>query len=232
MACLRRAEPDRTGLTGRVPFLGGKNRPASPAEGRGIEQNHDARRLEGPRHHPQRRGGGQHRRWPPGLWRHAVRRFGRPRRPRPEGARASRWSSIPSCSWTSPRATRCPTRGPAIPASRSIRGGDGSPAIPAPGQPGTVDKTGAATGQIAGFFGSVTRSQISVSVNGSTNAVTTSYSGPSEWSFRRFILHYAKLCDAINAIEPNAIDGFIIGSELRGLCRSATAARISRRSTG
>ena len=90
---------------------------------------------------------------------------------------------------------------------------------PAPGQPGTVDKTGAATGQVASFFGSVTRSQISVSVNGSTNAVATSYSGPSEWSFRRFILHYAKLCGAIDAIEPNAIDGFIIGSELRGLCQ-------------
>ncbi len=86
---------------------------------------------------------------------------------------------------------------------------------PAPGQPGTVDKTGTATGQIGNFFGSVTRSQISVSVNGTINAVTTSYSGPTEWSFRRFILHYAKLCGAINAIEPNAIDGFIIGSEPR-----------------
>jgi hypothetical protein len=90
---------------------------------------------------------------------------------------------------------------------------------PAPGQPGTVDKTGAATSQISGFFGAVTRSQISVSVNGSTNVVTTSYSGPSEWSFRRFILHYARLCDAINGVAPNAIDGFIIGSELRGLCQ-------------
>jgi hypothetical protein len=89
---------------------------------------------------------------------------------------------------------------------------------PAPGQPGTVDKTGAAAGQISDFFGSVTRSQISVSVNGSTNDVTTSYSGPSEWSFRRFILHYAKLCDAINGVASNAIDGFIIGSELRGVC--------------
>ncbi len=90
---------------------------------------------------------------------------------------------------------------------------------PAPGQPGTVDKTGAATGQVGSFFGSVTRSQISISVNGSTNTVTTSYSGSNEWSFRRFILHYARLCGAINAIEPNAIDGFIIGSELRGLCQ-------------
>lgn len=88
---------------------------------------------------------------------------------------------------------------------------------PAPGQPGTVDKTAGATSQINSFFGTVGASDISVSVNGSTNAVTTGYSGPSEWSFRRFILHYAKLCDAINAVEPNAVDAFLIGSELKAL---------------
>lgn len=88
---------------------------------------------------------------------------------------------------------------------------------PAPGQPGTVDKTAGATSQINSFFGTVAASDISVSVNGSTNAVTTGYSGPSEWSFRRFILHYAKLCDAINAVEPNAVDAFVIGSELKAL---------------
>jgi len=88
---------------------------------------------------------------------------------------------------------------------------------PAPGQPGTVDKTAGATSQINSFFGTVAASDISVSVNGSTNAVTTGYSGPSEWSFRRFILHYAKLCDAINSVEPNAVDAFLIGSELKAL---------------
>jgi hypothetical protein len=88
---------------------------------------------------------------------------------------------------------------------------------PAPGQPGTVDKTSGATAQIDAFFGTVAASDITVSVNGSTNTVTTSYSGPSEWSYRRFILHCAKLCAAINAVEPGAIDAFLIGSELKAL---------------
>lgn len=89
---------------------------------------------------------------------------------------------------------------------------------PAPGQPGSVDRTAAAATQVAAFFGNVTRSQISVSVNAATNAVTTVYSGPPEWSYRRFILHYARLCAAINAIDPGSIDAFLIGSELRSLC--------------
>jgi len=87
---------------------------------------------------------------------------------------------------------------------------------PAPGRPGTVDKTAAAGTQIDAFFGTVARSDITVSVNGS-NAVSTSYSGPNEWSFRRFILHYASLCAAVNAIDAGAVDAFLIGSELRSL---------------
>ena len=89
---------------------------------------------------------------------------------------------------------------------------------PAPGRPGTVDKTATATSQIASFFGTVTRDQISVSVNGSSDAVSTSYSGPAEWSYRRFIFHCARLCAAINAVESGAVDAFLIGSELRSLC--------------
>lgn len=80
-----------------------------------------------------------------------------------------------------------------------------------------VDKTATATTQVNTFFGSAAASDLSVSVNGSTNAVTASYSGPAEWSFRRFILHYAKLCAAINAVDVGAVDGFLIGSELKGL---------------
>ncbi len=38
------------------------------------------------------------------------------------------------------------------------------------------------------------------------------YSGPDEWSYRRFILHCAHLCAAAGGVEA-----FIIGSELRGL---------------
>ena len=88
---------------------------------------------------------------------------------------------------------------------------------PAPGRPGTPDKTSTAGTQIAAFFGSAAPGNISVSVDGGTGAVSVGYSGPSEWSFRRFILHYAKLCAAINAIDPGAVDVFLIGSELKAL---------------
>ena len=39
-----------------------------------------------------------------------------------------------------------------------------------------------------------------------------SYSGPAEWSYRRFILHNARLCAAAGGVEA-----FCIGSEMRGL---------------
>jgi hypothetical protein len=42
-------------------------------------------------------------------------------------------------------------------------------------------------------------------------AVVT-YTGPDEWSYRRFILHYAHLCAAAGGVES-----FCIGSEMRGL---------------
>ena len=80
-----------------------------------------------------------------------------------------------------------------------------------------VDKTAAAASQVNSFFGTVATSDITVSVNGSTNAVTTSYAGPSEWSYRRFILHYARLCAAINSVDAGAVDAFLIGSELKAL---------------
>ena len=88
---------------------------------------------------------------------------------------------------------------------------------PAAGQSGTVDKTAAAGTQVAAFFGACLASHVSVSVNTSTDAVTTSYSGPAEWGLRRFILHYAKLCAAVNAIDAGALDAFLIGSEFRAL---------------
>ncbi|MGN7292373.1 baseplate multidomain protein megatron [Rhizobium sp. SAFR-030] len=105
-------------------------------------------------------------------------------------------------------------------------GGTGQPAYPwrgritchpAAGQPGTVDKTATAGTQIASFFGACLPSHVSVSVNASTDAVATSYSGPAEWSFRRFIFHYARLCAAVNAIDAGAVDAFLIGSEMRAL---------------
>ena len=88
---------------------------------------------------------------------------------------------------------------------------------PAAGVSGTVDKTAAAGTQVASFFGTAAASNIAVSVDVQTNEVSASYSGPNEWRFRRFVLHYAKLCAAVNAIDAGAVKGFVVGSELRGL---------------
>lgn len=76
---------------------------------------------------------------------------------------------------------------------------------PAPGVAGSADQTGAADDQVADFFGTAAASDFTISGNQVT------YSGPAEWSFRRFILHHAALAKAGGA------DGFLIGSEMRGL---------------
>jgi hypothetical protein len=68
--------------------------------------------------------------------------------------------------------------------------------------PASADKTAAAATQVQNFVGTATP-------------------GPSEWSYRRFILHYANLC-----ASAGGVDAFVIGSELRGLTTlrsSATA---------
>lgn len=90
---------------------------------------------------------------------------------------------------------------------------------PAPGVSGTPDKTAAAGTQVAGFFGAATPGQVSVSVDAGSSQVSVGYSGPSEWSYRRFLLHYAKLAAAINGVAPGAVSGIMIGSEVRGLCQ-------------
>jgi hypothetical protein len=76
----------------------------------------------------------------------------------------------------------------------------------APGQVTTPDRTAAADAEVAAFFGTVQPSDFTVS----TGAVV--YSGPEEWSYRRFILHYAALCAAAGGVSA-----FCIGSEMRGL---------------
>jgi len=78
--------------------------------------------------------------------------------------------------------------------------------MPAPGQPSTVDLTATAAAQVASFMGTAAVSDFSVA----GEAVT--YTGPAEWSYRRFILHYAHLCAA-----AGGVDAFVIGSEMRGL---------------
>lgn len=76
---------------------------------------------------------------------------------------------------------------------------------PAVGVAGTVDKTAAAATQVAQFVGTAALRDFT--------AIGTSvaYAG-TEWSFRRFILHYANL-----AVLAGGVDAFLISSELRGL---------------
>ena len=76
----------------------------------------------------------------------------------------------------------------------------------APGQAGSPDQSAAADAEVAAFFGAAQVTDFSV------NGTSVSYSGPAEWSLRRFILHYAHLCAA-----AGGVDAFCIASELRGL---------------
>ncbi len=76
----------------------------------------------------------------------------------------------------------------------------------APGRAGSVDRTAAAAVQVQAFFGTATPAHFGISGG------TVTYSGPAEWSYRRFILHYAKLC-----VLAGGVDAFCIGSEMRGL---------------
>jgi Gene Transfer Agent (GTA)-like protein len=75
---------------------------------------------------------------------------------------------------------------------------------PAPGEGGSVDTSGACATQVASFVGAAAPGGFDVSGD------TVLYSGPEEWSFRRFILHYAQLCEA-----AGGVDAFLIGSEMR-----------------
>ena len=94
-------------------------------------------------------------------------------------------------------------------------GDGGQPALPwrgrittsrAPGIEGTTDRTATAAAEIAAFFGDVGKQHFSIS------GQQVNYSGPNDWGFRRFILHYAYLCKA-----AGGVDSFCIGSEMRGL---------------
>lgn len=86
---------------------------------------------------------------------------------------------------------------------------------PAIGYTGTPDLSASAATQVNTFFGSA-----AVSDFGTWNGSTIPYTGPTEWSYRRMILHYAKLCAA-----AGGVDVFFIGSEMVQLlaARSATS---------
>ncbi|MEM9643104.1 MAG: glycoside hydrolase TIM-barrel-like domain-containing protein, partial [Pseudomonadota bacterium] len=76
----------------------------------------------------------------------------------------------------------------------------------APGLDGSPDGTAAADAEVDAFFGTATAADFA------TSGTSVSYSGPQEWSFSRFILHYAALCRAAGGVEA-----FCIGTEMRGL---------------
>jgi hypothetical protein len=76
----------------------------------------------------------------------------------------------------------------------------------APGREGTPDRTAAAEDEVAAFFGPAQPAHFGAS------GETISYSGPATWGYRRFILHYARLCAV-----AGGVDAFCIGSEMRSL---------------
>ncbi|WP_274424856.1 baseplate multidomain protein megatron [Chelativorans sp. YIM 93263] len=78
---------------------------------------------------------------------------------------------------------------------------------PAPGRPGTPDKTAAARPEVSALVGNARGRQFA------PDGDTVYFRGnPNEWSYRRFLLHYAHL-----AAAAGGVDAFLIGSELRGL---------------
>jgi len=73
---------------------------------------------------------------------------------------------------------------------------------PAPGRPQSSDASASAGVQVASFFGARVFDH-------------------NDWSYRRFILHYARLC-----AEAGGVDAFLIGSELVGLTRVRSASGV------
>ena len=76
---------------------------------------------------------------------------------------------------------------------------------PAPGRPGSPDKSAAAATDVERFFGAARAADFEVAGD------EVRFAG-SEWSWSRAVLHYARLAEL-----AGGVDGFLIGSELRGL---------------
>jgi hypothetical protein len=76
---------------------------------------------------------------------------------------------------------------------------------PAAGQPGSADKTATGAAQALAFMGAARAADFEV------DGESVRYEGADE-GYRRLVLHYALLAQA-----AGGVDGFIIGSELRGL---------------
>ncbi len=84
---------------------------------------------------------------------------------------------------------------------------------PAPGRPGTPDKTPAVAAAVANFVGTASPAHFGL------DGETVVYTGPVEWTLRRQILHYAKL-----AVAGGGVDAIVIGTELRGLTQLRSGA--------
>ncbi|HHG90654.1 MAG TPA: hypothetical protein ENJ90_09295 [Devosia sp.] len=77
---------------------------------------------------------------------------------------------------------------------------------PAPGDPASPDKSTALKTQTDAFTGSASVSDFQ------DGNLTVNYTGPTDWGYRRFVLHYAKL-----ATMAGGVNAMLIGSEMRGL---------------
>lgn len=77
---------------------------------------------------------------------------------------------------------------------------------PAPNRDDSPENTPALIPQTDAFFGLCRPSDFIIS------ETRVKYSGPSEYGFRRFILHYAKIAEL-----AGGVDRFVIGSEMRGV---------------
>ena len=86
----------------------------------------------------------------------------------------------------------------------------------AAGVDGSTDRTSKASAEVSEFFGSTESQDFArQSIGSKTSSLSEIVRGPrNDWSYRRFILHYAHLCAAAGGVEA-----FCIGSEMRGLTR-------------
>lgn len=92
---------------------------------------------------------------------------------------------------------------------------------PYPARSATSPAIGSAvTTQINRFFGSTANSSFNYSIN-SNSILSTVYTGDqSDFSYQRFILHYAFLMKVINARFNNPIRGIVVGNSLLNLTKA------------
>ena len=85
--------------------------------------------------------------------------------------------------------------------------------FPAPETAGSPDGTAAAAAQVETFLGTVTAADVTA------EGESVVCARPGEWSYRRFVLHYARLAQVAGGVSA-----FVLGSEMPGLTRIRGAA--------